>query len=196
MAGMDAVDWRLPWYDWLTELTDWSGGVSQLRRHRAIKIFVKEGLIPLLQSNGYRLACTAQDLCSNIATGLYENQGKAYLESNWNIGHKNTDFLPEEKIHYYDVLNPDIWEDFWGYWGKWSDFDADSERGLDRRYDIQDYMWSQLNLEGSPQTKTILYMLGIDDSGSNTAAPMINTKAEDVYLYEAAESGQYGGYRK
>ena len=193
---------KLTWWEWLREPTDWSG-VTTLPRHKGIKLFVKEGLVPLLQDRGYRLRGNAQELYSKIANGLYENEGKSHVESNWSFGHLNTDYIQEEKWHFYDVLDSLVWEDFWNYWGQWSEFSEESERGLDRRYDIEAYVWTQINVEGSPQTKYILSRLGIAgdtmDGGSHIAGRIMSGdtfKGEDTYLREAAESGEYDGYRR
>ena len=86
----------------------------------------------------------------------------------------------------------EAWEVFWGTWGGWTDVHVDSWRGGDRRIDIAHYMWTQINLEGSPQTRVVNESMGwYEEYGDDIAA-----SREDVYLREAADSGEWGGYRK
>lgn len=190
----------MDWESWLQE-TVYVGTNkgTQCTRARMIRLFVKEGLIPILEAHGYVFKRSAATLCSRLATGLYENEGKHMLDSEWLIGLENTDYLPEEKEHYYTVLDRGVWDRFWATWSHWDDVSENNWRGLDRRADIEEYCWTQLDLERSPQTKRILFILGIDEDA--IAAEEGRHKhhqkgSDDVYIKEATESGQFGGYRK
>jgi hypothetical protein len=196
----------MEWEDWLKE-TVYSGRgqteedeVTYYSRARMIRLFVKEGLTPLFESHGYVFKRPPQTLCSRIATGLYENEGKHMLDSDWSIGLENTDYLPEEKDHYYTVLDRAVWDRFWSSWAHWDDVSEHNWRGLDRRADIEEYCWTQLDLDRSPQTKRILFILGIDEEALTAAEGGRNKHhqkgSDDVYIKEATESGQFGGYRK
>lgn len=206
---------RISWNDWLLEPISVrpEGGLAP--RATILRRFVEDGLVPFLHGRGYRLACTVAEFRSVLATGLYENEGLSCLESHWDFGVKNTDYLPEEKMHFYDVLDSEAWDAFWESWGDWADVTLTAFRGQDRRNDIQEACWSQLNLEDSPQTKVVLELLGIDDAalaaaagpqkgragGGGAAPPARQGRSrgrthEDTYIREAAESGEYGGYRR
>lgn len=199
----------MEWEDWLQEPLLWSTPEdSGVPRCRIITNFVKEGLIPLFKSRGYLFKCDAKTLCSRIATLLYNNQERSSLESDWSFGQENTDHLPEEKDHYYHIMNHSVWDRFWSKWIYWDDISPNTFRGEDRRRDIEEYCWTQLDLEGSPQTRKILDMLGIyEDTGGIDGGNHWHGQSwksnkdhqktvDDVYLKEAIESGQFGGYRR
>jgi hypothetical protein len=54
----------------------------------------------------------------------------------------------------------EIWEEFWALWGVWGDFRPEEFRGQDRRLDIQEFVWGQVDLENSPQTDVLLELMG------------------------------------
>lgn len=124
------------------------------------------------------------------------------LDSEWDIGLENTDYLPEERDHYYTVMDRAIWDNFWTGWSHWEDVSEHNWRGLDRRADIEDYCWTQLDLDRSSQTKRILFILGIDEEAITAEEGRAGRNkhrskgSDDVYIKEATDSGQFGGYRK
>lgn len=178
------------WKEWLYETVSW--GMDCMPRYKAIHHFVVKGLMPFIQSNGYVLACSPRALQSRIATGLYNNRGKSCVESNWRIALENTDYVEHDEGQYWHVLSPEKWEAFWGRWGGWTDVHRDGWRGEDRRVDIAHYVWTQINLEASPQTRVVNESMGwYEEYGEDAGGGR-----EDVYLREAADSGEWGGYRK
>jgi hypothetical protein len=182
----------ISWIDWLEEYVTWDG-VELIPRRRALYRFVKHGLIPFLNRRGYDIHPRLHELCSRIATGLYINQKLSCLESNWQFCRVNYDYLEDDQRRYWHVIDTDRWAAFWDRWGVWNDVDPDHWRGEDRRNDIQDYMWTQINLERSVQTRVVNEFLGIwDDSGEDA----VQNSREDQYLRDAKESGEWGGYRK
>ncbi len=192
---------KMDWNDWLNQPLRWDVN-KELERYKVIYRFVKDGLTPFFNSRGYIFKRDLQTICSRIATGLFNNEGKHYLDSDWAFGEENTDYIPEEKEHYHFIFSSDDWDDFWRIWGKWDDVANDFYRGLDRRMDIEEYCWTQLDLDKSEQTKKILDMLGIDEDVLNDYPKSgkgnkdHQSRTDDIYLKEAMESGQYGGYRK
>ena len=101
-----------------------------------------------------------KEFTSSIATLLYKNRGHSCLTSPaYNSGPEND----EHKTHYYHVLSQEKWDELWATWSVWSDL-ADST-GHDRQIDIQEYCWSQLNLDESSQTRVVEELLGnIDEA--------------------------------
>jgi hypothetical protein len=182
----------LSWNDWLEEHVYWKE-VELISRRRAIYRFVKYGLIPLLNRHGYDTSPRIYDLCSRIATGLYINQGKSYTESKWDFCRTNYDYLEDDQRRFWHVIDADTWDIFWNRWGVWSDIDLMHWRGEDRRIDIQEYTWTQINLERSVQTQIVNEYLGIwKDSGEDG----VQHSREDQYIRDAKDSGEWGGYRK
>jgi hypothetical protein len=187
----------LPWSDWLNEWIEWDG--VHIRRHAAIRRFVWNGLVPFVESKGYAWACRPTDLQSRIATGLYKNQHVATTGSDWEFARENKNYIEHDTDHFWHVMNAEVWEAFWDRWGRWTDVDDDSWRGPDRRMDIQHYVWTQISLERSSQTQVVNELAGLsgDDRGEDWhTQQMVAAAREDVYLREAMESGEWGGYRK
>jgi hypothetical protein len=184
------------WSEWLNEWIEWDG--KYIRRSVAINRFVTHGLIPFVESKGYIWACRLNELRSRIATGLYRNQELSTMESDWEIARENHDFVEHDIDHYWHVMHADVWEEFWESWGYWTDVSADSWRGPDRRLDIQHYVWTQISLERSPQTQVVNELAGLHEDRIEdwNAHQMAMAAREDVYLREAMESGEWGGYRR
>lgn len=184
--------------DWLDSYVDWMD-VGEIPRRVALSRFLKQGLLPWVHSRGYRIRVPFQLLGSRIATGLWMNRGLSYLESNWAFGHENTDYIQEERWHFNDQFDSEAWDDFWSGWGNWGDFSLTTSRGDDRRIDLQEYIWTQIDLDSSPRTKELYDILGInftamEDEESTSAQK--GGRGEDTYLREARESGEWGGWRR
>jgi hypothetical protein len=130
-----------------------------IRRREWIREFVGNGLYPWVKSKGYVWAVSEVQLRNAIATGLYENMGVSYLSSVWNYPVSNTETHEYDKSHFYHVLSLDEWDKFWVTWGNMSDVSNDNSRGQDRRFDIQEFIWGQLDLVNSPQTAILDEML-------------------------------------
>jgi hypothetical protein len=163
-------------------------------RWKAIKTFVKHGLLPFLAKGGYKVIQAGQPLINRIATGLYNNQNKSYTESDWRFGIVNMDMTDEDRDHFNHVLGPDEWEAFWSAWGCWDDVHETAWRGKDRRIDIQDYCWTQIDVERSPATTFINEIFGIvDEDGEDNRGG--TRRQDDTYYRESADAG-YDGYRK
>jgi hypothetical protein len=185
----------MEWEDWLEEPIYWDESGKDVLRWKIISDFVKYGLVPFLKIHGYIFKSSQRDLCSRIASGLYANRGKHIFESDWSFCHENIEHMAEEKDHYDHIVNQDEWDKLWDLWRHWDDIGEDSFRGIDRRFDIQEYCWTQLDLECSPQTRRILEMVGIYENGA-WGNKDHSRKMDDPYLKEANESGQYDGYRR
>lgn len=185
-----------PFQKWLQEPICLNNEI--ILRQKSIYRFVTKGLVPWIQDNGYTWGISTRTLLNCIATGLYENRDKCHIESEWAYSNINNDYTDEEKDHFYHHLDPDMWAIFWLKWGNWSDVSIDSFRGPDRRLDIQEFIWGQLNLSDSPQIimlNEILYEdLGYEND-INVSQDRKGTRM-DVYLQDMAEYGGYGGYRK
>jgi hypothetical protein len=188
----------MSWNDWLNEFIEWDS-LYHVPRRVAISRFVRNGLLPFIESKGYRVGCNANVLQSRIATGLYINQDECAMGSKWDFARINDDYLEHDIDHYWHVIDREAWDGFWEQWGTWTDVSLDSWRGPDRRMDIEHYMWTQINLQGSLQTQVVNERIGwYDDHPEDWHAMKAASAAaqEDVYMREARESGEWGGYRK
>jgi hypothetical protein len=157
-------------------------------RRRAIWQFVSRNLVPLLFSHGY-IVYSDKSLACGIATLLYTNRNLSCLET-YTQPRQVVENLDEYLIHYYHVMNESAWNSMWSSCASWSDISEESYWGLDRRLDIQAYCWTQINLEESPQTQVVNDLLSFDVEVQG------QTRAEDTYIKEAADSNEWGGYRR
>ena len=174
--------------EWLKETTWWN--ISRVKRETVLFALVKDGLIPFIESKGYKLGRPARELFSYIAKDFYMNYYRSAMDSEWTDVPVNMG-IAEERIHYYDTISVDDWTTFWSEWSDWDEIATDGPRGRDRQIDIEEFVWRQLDLDNSPQTEVLYYRMN-DESEQDTAEsePM---KKPDVYLEEA--SG-WGGLRK
>ena len=185
---------RMRFIDWLQEPIHWQGG-TVLPRWKVVRWFGLECLAPFLHEHGYRLGCSDQDFLDRLASGLYDNRSKCHMESEWRYPWTHSDAIAEEEDHFYHVVSRDKWETFWAAYGSWTDVSLDSFRGPDRRLDIEAFVWRQIDLETSPQTRVIAeVLLGGDDD--EVAAPVVRKSTQDVYLQETVEYNGWGGYRR
>ena len=171
---------------WLHSYIEWKGGM--MKRGAVLKIFLNEGLLPFLDSMGYVIGTPPQILFSCIVCGLYRNQNKSTLGSVWDMGYYTPLWTDEDRMHYYHVIDPATWNAFWVEWDDIEDFSQESFRGQDRRTDVEDFIWRQIDIEASYQTD-VLYELMNDDyePEESSKEPKI-----DVYLLETTG---WGGLR-
>ena len=150
------------WEAWLDAPIDW-GLTGSTTRRKAIVRFVKYGLIPFLESNGYYVSSAPRTIGSGIARLLFANEGLSCLETT--TAPANNDAYPEEHMHrYYHVIDGEKWDTFWNEWGVWTGVDEFSSRGFDRRIEIQEFCWTQIDLEKSPQTQVVEEFLYYDET--------------------------------
>jgi hypothetical protein len=180
------------WEDWIRERIHWNG-FEIVPRSTCIRIFVKDGLVPFLRKKGYRLAVSEKEFANQIANGLFDSAGKSTVATRWNVQARNTDCKIEDVWHWSHVLDDDVWEEFWSIWGHWEDVSLDSYRGQDRRIDIRWHVWTQIDLANSPEW---IAQNEEDEAESPKERRTTAARADDTYLREAVESGQYDGWRR
>jgi hypothetical protein len=130
-----------------------------VKRGEWIRDFVNNGLYPFIKSKGYNWAISEKHLANCIATGLYDNIGVSCIASIWDYPAPNSGGHQDDKNHFYHVVSLDEWDKFWLVWGRATDLSDESPRGQDRRFDIQEFVWGQLDLENSRQTQLLDDML-------------------------------------
>lgn len=185
------------WQEWLEE--ELQVGLEWVRRRKLIHQFVVHGLIPLLKEHGYTMHGSNDQIQSYLASGLFANRHKHLCDSDWSgIPFLNKAPFGEDLDHYNHVLDQRVWDQFWDGWSYWEDVSTETPRGWDRRQDIQNFVWSQLNLEESPQTIVVTEHIWGDEEPSeeNDYHHRRTDRKEDSYLRDAAESNEWGGYRR
>jgi len=185
---------EVEWRNWLAEPIEFDR--EWIAREYVLDWFLRKGLLPFLYSKKYLFVSDDSVVCSRIATGLFNNRKKSCLLSNWNFGVENTDYSPEDLDHYHKILSPEVWEEFWNAWGLWDDVSPDAERGIDRRNDIQAYIWTQLDLRNSEQTAVLETEHGLGEEEDWPGSRSSRQKGYDQYVREANESNEWGGIRR
>jgi hypothetical protein len=184
--------------EWLDEPVWWT--VQRIPRKIVLHRFVKDGLVCFIRSCGYELGRTVRELYTDIATGLYLNYYAYKGRSVWMDEPYNTEPIPEDRIHFNDVIGFDRWATFWSAWLDWSDLSPDFPNGRERQMDIEEFVWRQLDLDNSPQTEVLYYRMhqeldedAGDEFGRGPGPGSGPAQRSDVYLEEAAG---WGGYRR
>ena len=168
---------------WLKEPTLW--GLESVPRGKILLKFVEDDLVPFVESRGYKFGRNVSELFTYIATGLYMNEGRSTMDSEWTDVPYNADGTAEERIHYYDSIDVDAWAKFWDKICDWDEVGLCRERQID----IEEFVWRQLDLDSSPQTEILYYRMN-DDTFDETDD--VGKKA-DIYL---EETSGWGGLRK
>jgi hypothetical protein len=145
--------------DWLEELVCWDDS-EYIPRYRAIGAFVSDGLYPFIRVNDYTVKTDEKRFAKLVALLLYRNSGLSCLDSNI-ILPQPANSSHEHRWHYDHIMSESKWGHFWRSWAMWSDFT--DQRGVDRRIDIQELCWSQLDLDESPQTLVVEELMGISE---------------------------------
>jgi hypothetical protein len=135
---------------WLNEIVCWDS-TEYIPRSMAVKRLAS-ALTHFMNDNGYAMYGTRESLSKHLGTLMYNNRGKSCLSSQ--IISSNDD---DHKAHYHHVFS-DKWDQFWLRWSQWRDLT--DWYGQDRQLDIQEYCWSQLNLDESSQTQVVEELLG------------------------------------
>ena len=131
--------------DWLNEAL-WCGET----RRRVIWQFA-QALVRFIEARGYAFQKSPKEMSSGIATLLYHNRGHT-LVTPVELPIQD-DYSNEHRQYYNHVIDPRQWEAFWGRWAWWEDVSSDF--GFYRKLDIEEYCWSQINLDLSPQTRVV-----------------------------------------
>jgi hypothetical protein len=140
--------------DWLNEKV-YVGVLDTLKRRAVIWRFTKYGLEPFIKSYGYVLDGNTSKLSSGIASLLFHNRG-CTLVCPYSYGaNGQNDYSIEHKQHYNHVIDYKTWDMFWEQWSMWEDVSLYSPHGFYRRIDIQEYVWSEINLAMSSQTSVV-----------------------------------------
>jgi hypothetical protein len=140
--------------DWLNQAI-YVGTLDMLRRRTMIWRFTKYGLEPFLKANGYALHGNTSTLSSGIASLLFHNRDHTLICPYAYGVNEHNDYSSEHKQHYNHVIDYKAWEKFWEEWGMWEDVSLDFPYGFYRRIDIQEYIWSEVNLAMSSQTRIV-----------------------------------------
>jgi hypothetical protein len=133
------------WEYWINEPVFLDKGISNiLKRKQAVSIFVKEGLLPLLESNGYKLILNEARLTKTLLQMLFALYKGEKIKPHLLDGN-----LPEEHLHYFEYrLDSSVWDSFWTQWGSFQDFE-EGRCGESLRWTLPSFVWSWIDFESS-----------------------------------------------
>jgi hypothetical protein len=133
------------WYTWIQEpiwLED-----SPWSRQEAIAFFCSNGLLPMIEKEGYRLCISEQELTRLVLKCLYAvYQGKRVVPKDL---HKGTSHERDHYFHFMFKVDTQRWLQFWDTWGSLQDF-QEQAYAYNVRFQLPELIWSWIDLEHSP----------------------------------------------
>jgi hypothetical protein len=166
------------WNYWINEPIYMDDGVTNiLKRKQAIYFFCTEGLIPFIESAGFRMIYDQKELTRVLLRLLYM----------LSVGNKVKPIRlcerPREELYEYYChwLDTRDWEGFWSKWGCLQDFQPD-RFGYCLRTTLSEFVWTWLDLDYSPGFEELLKELEAADYFEE------GTKGkDDPYLQETSK---------
>jgi hypothetical protein len=133
------------WNYWINEPVFADKGVFNImKRKEAIYMFVHQGLVPMIESKGYKLYMKDGLLTKTLLQMLYALNEEKQIEP------KQTEYeIPDEFLDYFEYqFDSSVWESFWSRWGNIQDFD-EGGCGESLRMRLPIFVWSWIDLENS-----------------------------------------------
>lgn len=147
------------WAFWINQPIFIDRGIQYEKRKHAIYRFCCDGLIPLIESVGYRFEYKDSKFFHAFLSMLH------LLSKGHSIRPVTVEIPHEEEQHseFHYRLDTDVWQEFWKKWGCIEDFD---EHGYGHRlqYELAEFVWSWLDFENSPAVESLYLELKEDDS--------------------------------
>jgi hypothetical protein len=166
------------WNYWINEPVYLDDGVTNiLKRKQAIYLFCSEGLVPFIESAGFRMVYDRKELTRILLRLLY------MLSIGTRVKPVRFYERPREELYEYycHSLDTKEWEGFWSTWGSFQDFQPD-RFGYCLRSSLSEFVWSWLDLEYSPAFEGLLKELEAADSLEEGAKGK-----DDPYLQETSK---------
>lgn len=166
------------WEYWINEPVFLDKGIRNIvKRKQAIYIFVTEGILPLLESNGYKLILNEARLTKTLLQMLFALREGKQIQAHLLDGE-----IPEEHLDYFEHrLDSFVWDRFWTQWGCLQDFD-EGGCGESLRMTLPLFLWSWIDFDGSDAIYQLQKELESDeyqDEGSKGK--------DDPYLQETSK---------
>jgi hypothetical protein len=133
------------WNYWINEPVFLDDGVYNiLKRKQAIYIFVHEGLVPMVESKGYKFYMNDALLTKTILQMVFA------LRENKKIQPLPCEFqIPQEFYdHFEHQFDSSVWLSFWNEWGNLQDF-KEGGCGESLRYQLPVFVWSWIDFHNS-----------------------------------------------
>lgn len=173
---------------WKSQLV-WANDIAKYERREFIREFAGS-----IRSWMSKLGYTMEDrLDKELSFWLY----RLYVQEIARKNHKEAVYIPEplhrntqeDYDHYNDVITINDVDKFMKGWSHAEDMDEDSIIGNRILYELQDFLYSVIDLETSKQGRLIASLWENTDSNSDSD---YEYKKTDVYI-EEAKKGIHGG---
>lgn len=160
-----------------------NGVVNIVPRHKAIEIFVKECLYPLVKERGYAWKHIEPKVISMMLHVMFmmwlgRKVDFPNLQRGYSIDHYET---------FIDSIETETWEKIWRQWGCLEDFSEDGY-AYRFRYSLQNFLWNCLDLANSTMTQELQEEIDereiFHDSLRN--GPDASKGKEDPYLHDTS----------
>lgn len=168
---------------WIHENIWMDNGVYNIApRHVAMKIFLQQGLVPLIKKAGYVFYYNEEILLHKLLTITH----LTYMNKKF-ICTKLQEPVAREHFDLYNhKLDTDCWNTFWRRWGDLQDFNMDSRYGLKLRGELPYFLWHWLDLEHSPTFLKLEDEMYFEDNGYQHHDEPYNPRngRDDPYLQD------------
>ena len=91
--------------------------------------------------------------------------------------HRN---MPEDKDQYLDSITDELLEEFLSQWKHIPDFDVDTRLGRIVHDELQQFLWSYIDMDESPQGMNVISWLDGSDTESDGGSGKVDTYIQDV----------------
>ena len=165
------------WGYWLNEPIYTDTGVFSIeKRKHIIHSFCMKGLIPLIESQGYKFRLNNTQLYRTVLDLLFQlYEGHRVMPYIIDI-----DNFSEQYETYCYRIDTDAWDSFWKIWGTIQDFE-ENYYAHRLRYELHSYVWSWLDFERSPTVLDVYEELKEEEAMDESKGK------EDPYLQETSK---------
>lgn len=121
------------------------GVYNIVKRKHALYLFCTEGLIPFVESAGYKVRVPEAQLYRIVLRLLYTlYQGKPVQPI-----HNDCQYYEDQYEHFHYTIDTDRWQTFWLSWGSLDDF-AEGHYAHHLQYELPEFVWSWIHVDSSP----------------------------------------------
>jgi len=139
------------WGYWLNEPICMDDGVMNIvKRKHALYMFCKEGLVPFVESAGYKFRFAEGQLYPIVLRLLYTlYKGKTVTPMV-----NDCQYYEDQYDHFHYTIDSERWQTFWLSWGSLDDFrEGQYAHGL--QYDLSEFVWSWIDIDTSPSARQL-----------------------------------------
>jgi hypothetical protein len=134
------------WGYWLNEPIYTDDGVANiLKRKHAISMFCRDGLLPFIESAGYKFRFSEGELFRTVLQLLYTLYKGKTVRPMVN----DCQYYEDQYDHFQYNLDTDKWQAFWQTWGSFQDFMED-RYAYRLQFELPQFVWSWIHMEISP----------------------------------------------